>query len=65
LNSHLLDVKREQEQQREREMAFRDQSEKTNSRVVWWIILQIGLLAGTCYWQTRHLKHFFIAKKLV
>lgn len=46
-------------------MAFRDQSELTNSRVVWWTILQILVLGVTCFWQMRHLKQFFVSKKLV
>ncbi|RKP09937.1 emp24/gp25L/p24 family/GOLD-domain-containing protein [Thamnocephalis sphaerospora] len=65
LNNRLLDIKREQEYQREREAAFRDQSEHTNSRVVWWTFIQLGVLGATCFWQMRHLKYFFVAKKLV
>lgn len=49
----------------EREAEFRDQSESTNSRVVWWTIAQIVVLGVTCLWQMRHLKGFFEAKKLV
>jgi hypothetical protein len=48
----------------EREAQFRDQSESTNGRVVMWILLQAGVLAGTCVWQLSHLRNFFIKQKL-
>ncbi|KAI9595352.1 emp24/gp25L/p24 family/GOLD-domain-containing protein [Syncephalis fuscata] len=65
LNNRIEDIKREQDYQRDREMSFRDQSELTNSRVVWWTIMQLAVLGATCVWQMRHLKQFFVAKKLV
>lgn len=39
-----------------REMAFRDTSESTNSRVMWWSVGQTLLLIGSAFWQVRHLK---------
>ncbi|KAG2220636.1 hypothetical protein INT45_014066 [Circinella minor] len=65
LNQRVQDIRREQSFQREREAEFRDQSEVTNSRVVWWTLMQIVVLGGICVWQMRHYKHFFVAKKLV
>ncbi|RUS22497.1 emp24/gp25L/p24 family/GOLD-domain-containing protein [Endogone sp. FLAS-F59071] len=65
LNTRVHEIRREQAYQREREAEFRDQSESTNSRVVWWTIAQIVVLGVTCLWQMRHLKGFFEAKKLV
>ncbi|KAJ3057226.1 emp24p/erv25p- protein [Rhizophlyctis rosea] len=65
LNSRVHAIRREQQYQREREAEFRDTSERTNSRVVWWTFAQIGVLITTCLWQIRHLKSFFITKKLV
>ncbi|CAG8501967.1 692_t:CDS:2 [Cetraspora pellucida] len=65
LNSRIADIRREQSYQREREAEFRDQSEITNSRVVFWTIVQLAVLGVTCLWQMRHLKGFFEAKKLV
>ncbi|THH05979.1 hypothetical protein EW145_g4400 [Phellinidium pouzarii] len=56
LNSKLDDIRREQQYQREREAAYRDLSEDTNSRAVWYSVLQIGVLVATCVWQLRHLK---------
>ncbi|KAJ8587321.1 hypothetical protein M405DRAFT_794354 [Rhizopogon salebrosus TDB-379] len=63
LNQKLEDVRREQQYQRERESDFRDLSESTNSKAVWYSVLQIGVLLATCTWQLRHLKHFFADKR--
>lgn len=65
LNGVLHDIRREQNAIRERESTFRDSSENTNSRVVVWSIVQILVLAGTCFWQLQHLKGFFVKQKLV
>jgi hypothetical protein len=56
LNVKLEDIRREQQYQRERESDFRDLSETTNSRAVWYSVAQIVVLIGTCTWQLRHLK---------
>ena len=48
----------------EREAEFRDQSEATNSRVVRWTLVQLGVLGVTCAWQLSHLRSFFIKQKL-
>ncbi|PAV19709.1 emp24 gp25L p24 family [Pyrrhoderma noxium] len=63
LNSKLDDIRREQQYQREREASYRDLSEATNSRAVWYSVLQIGVLVVTCAWQLRHLRHFFDDRK--
>ncbi|EMG49771.1 Serine/threonine-protein kinase RIO1 [Candida maltosa Xu316] len=55
----------EQEAMREREAVFRDYSESTNSRVVKWSIVQLVVLIGTCVYQLRHLKSFFVKQKIV
>lgn len=65
LNRKLQEINFEQEQMREREAVFRDQSESTNSRVVWWSIVQLIVLVGTCAYQMRHLKGFFVKQKIV
>ncbi|GAA5849506.1 hypothetical protein JCM8547_000478 [Rhodosporidiobolus lusitaniae] len=64
LNHRLADIRREQQFQREREAEFRALSEKINSRAVWWSMFQLAVLAGTCFWQLRHLRLFFESKKL-
>ncbi|KAL0085825.1 emp24/gp25L/p24 family/GOLD-domain-containing protein [Phycomyces blakesleeanus] len=65
LNERVQDIRREQTSQREREAEFRDRSELTNARAVWWTIAQIIILGVVCVWQMRYFKHFFVAKKLV
>lgn len=56
LNKRLNDIRKEQQYQREREAEFRDLSEATNSRAVWWSVIQLCVLFGACAWQLRHLK---------
>lgn len=41
---------------REVEATFRDASEMTNSRAVWWSLAQIGVLIAAGVWQIRYLK---------
>ncbi|MCL4137658.1 UNVERIFIED_CONTAM: hypothetical protein GTU68_027425 [Idotea baltica] len=48
-----------------REERFRQTSENTNQRVLWWSIGQVCILLAMGFWQMRHLKSFFEAKKLV
>ena len=48
-----------------REERFRSTSESTNGRVLWWSLAQTCVLLAMGYWQMRHLKSFFEAKKLV
>jgi len=64
LNQKLEDIRREQQYQREREADFRDLSEATNARAVWYSIAQIAVLVGTCVWQLRYLKRFFEDRKM-
>ncbi|KAF9525982.1 emp24/gp25L/p24 family/GOLD-domain-containing protein [Crepidotus variabilis] len=64
LNQKLEDIRREQQYQREREEDYRDLSEATNSRAVWYSIAQIIVLVATCAWQLRHLKRFFQDRKM-
>ncbi|KAJ7583381.1 membrane protein [Mycena floridula] len=64
LNVKLEDIRREQQYQREREADYRDLSEATNSKAVWYSIAQIVVLVGTCAWQLQHLKHFFEDRKM-
>ncbi|CAO3651587.1 unnamed protein product [Mucor hiemalis] len=65
LNERVEDIQIEQNAQHEREKDFRDQSELTNSRVVWWTIAQLVVLGVVCFWQMHYFKNFFMAKKLV
>lgn len=58
-------ITKEQNYQRFREERFRQTSESTNSRVLWWSAGQTVILLLMGFWQMRHLKSFFEAKKLV
>ncbi|KAM4555134.1 transmembrane emp24 domain-containing protein 9-like [Odontesthes bonariensis] len=58
-------IQKEQDYQRYREERFRQTSESTNQRVLWWSIVQTLILVAIGIWQMRHLKSFFEAKKLV
>ena len=63
LNIKIEDIRREQQYQREREADFRNLSEATNSRAVWYSIAQIATLLLTCAWQLRHLRVRTIATR--
>ncbi|KAJ3745598.1 membrane protein [Lentinula detonsa] len=63
LNQKLEDIRREQQYQREREADYRDLSEMTNTRAVWYSVAQIVVLIVTCVWQLRYLKNFFEDRK--
>lgn len=65
LSKKLEQINFEQETIREREAVFRDQSEVTNSRVIKWTFVQLIVLVGTCFYQLRHLKSFFVKQKIV
>jgi hypothetical protein len=48
----------------EREEAFRNTSESTNSRVAWWSVAQTVVLIVAAVYQVTNLKSFFRQKKL-
>ncbi|KAG8194894.1 hypothetical protein JTE90_029185 [Oedothorax gibbosus] len=58
-------ISKEQNYQRYREERFRQTSESTNQRVLYWSVSQTVILLLMGFWQMRHLKSFFQAKKLV
>lgn len=58
-------ITKEQNYQRYREERFRQTSESTNQRVLWWSVAQTVALVSMGFWQMKHLKSFFEAKKLV
>ncbi|XP_041846027.1 transmembrane emp24 domain-containing protein 11 [Melanotaenia boesemani] len=65
LTEQMVYITRQQEYQREKEEVFRQISEETNSKVLWWAVVQTFLLLSVGFWQMKRLKDFFIAKKLV
>ncbi|KAH9993667.1 emp24/gp25L/p24 family/GOLD-domain-containing protein [Russula compacta] len=64
LNIKIEDIRREQQYQREREADFRNLSEVTNSRALWYSVAQIIVLILTCVWQLQHLRRFFEDRKM-
>jgi len=58
-------IRQSQDLQRERELEFRDLSEHTNVRAVYWTLVQMLLVGVASMWQLHNLKAFFRAKKLV
>ncbi|SCV02753.1 LAME_0H04918g1_1 [Lachancea meyersii CBS 8951] len=65
LNERVMVLKKEQKLVREREAMFRDASESANSRAMWWTVFQVFVLGGTCVWQLRHLRTFFVKQKIL
>jgi p24 family protein alpha len=55
LNTIIADIRHNQYQHRQRQIEFREQSEKVNSNVMWWMLMQLIVLAATCLWQLKHL----------
>ena len=56
LTDRLRNIRSEQQYQREREAEFRNLSEATNARAMWYMIVQLIVLITTCYLQLRHLR---------
>ncbi|PWN24614.1 hypothetical protein BDZ90DRAFT_244530, partial [Jaminaea rosea] len=56
LNDRLKDIRKEQQYQREREAAFRDESERTNARAIVYSAVQGVVLVAACVWQLRTLR---------
>jgi len=65
LLNQVEQITKEQNYQRYREERFRQTSESTNKRVLWWSLAQTIVLVCMGFWQMRHLKTFFETKKLV
>jgi hypothetical protein len=65
LNDKIRAIRGEQDYQRQREEQFRDTSESTNARVMWWSIAETVILVLSGLWQISSLKNFFKDKKYV
>lgn len=63
LNDKAVDIQREQQYQRSREIEFRDETEKTNDRVKWWSIAQIVVLVLCAVWQVLHMWRYMGTRK--
>lgn len=64
MNDKIRSIRAEQDYQRMREERFRDTSESTNARVMWWSIIQTVVLLITGLYSLSNLKGFFKSKKL-
>lgn len=65
LLDQVQQISKEQTYQKAREERFRQTSDSTNQRVLWWAIAQTIILFVMGFGQMHHLKSFFEAKKLV
>ncbi|KAJ1758642.1 emp24p/erv25p- protein [Coemansia sp. RSA 2523] len=65
LNAQLEEIKVEQKYQRERELEFDAATSSIRRRVIYWAFVQLAIVGAVCFWQLRHLRRFFEAKKLV
>ena len=63
LNDKAMDIMKEQKYQREREATFRDTSESSNSRVMWWSFFQMTVILVAGVWQVLYLKDYLQKKK--
>jgi len=62
LNDKLKQIRAEQEYQKKREEYFRDISESTNSRVMWWSVAEVLVLLLLVIYQLVNLQSFFKSK---
>ena len=65
LTNKLETVRAEQRYQWKREREFRNTSESTYERILWWNVGQSALLVLAALYQAMHLKRFLKSKKLV
>lgn len=63
LNNKLQDIKREQLFIREKEIQFRNQSEKTCDTVVRWLLIQVIAMIFICIYQLVTILRFVLKKK--
>ncbi|TPX47929.1 hypothetical protein SeMB42_g03029 [Synchytrium endobioticum] len=65
LANGLRAIRDEQSYMVARERAHRNTAESTNSRVMWWALIESILLIGVCLWQVYYLRRFFEVKRVV
>ncbi|KAK9481028.1 emp24/gp25L/p24 family/GOLD-domain-containing protein [Lipomyces japonicus] len=65
LSNVVEQVKDELEYLLIRERVHRNTAESTNSRVKWWSLFQLGVVAGSGIFQVYYLKRFFEVKSVV
>lgn len=62
LSDEAQNIRKEQSYQKVRETRFRETTASTNSRVFWWSLIQLVIVVGAMYMQTRYLKKFIKSK---
>jgi len=65
LYDRASEIRQELDYQKSREATFRDISESTNTRAVWWSVFQICIVIASAVWQMQYLKKFFRKRKLI
>jgi len=65
INDLLLMTINEADYQKHKEVKYHTQTERMNRTVLWWPMLQIGILVITGIFQVQHLKNFFKNNKLI
>lgn len=63
LNDKAKDVLNEMKYQKDREARFRDTSESSNGRVMWWSLFQMAVLVVAGVWQVMYMRDFLQKKK--
>lgn len=64
MSDQITQIQKEQDFHRYREASFRQVSEVLNSRVLWWATIQVIFVVLVGFWQTAHMRSFFIKKKI-
>ena len=65
LNGRFASVRSNLAYMRNRESEFRDTSESTNARALYWSLVQVALVVGAGYWQVNYLRRYFISKNIL
>jgi hypothetical protein len=65
LHFRVKGIRQDLKLQRQREQELRELSEKINSDIYRYTLLLIFVMVACAGWQLKHLKTFFVTKKLV
>jgi len=65
LTVKVMEILKERRYQKKREEEFRNTSESSNARVMWWSIFELALITGLSIAQVHVLQRFFQKKKIL
>jgi len=65
LTVKVMEILKERRYQKKREEEFRNTSESSNARVMWWSIFELALITGLSIAQVHMLQRFFQKKKIL